>query len=339
MESSTYRMSDLMPEAIDVLDGEFDIDGHFETRRTHAAVTGDLHRADFDVESDFGDARSSLLGTDSLLVVWTTYRMRGGVAYEARIDRPFLELCFQLDGSAHLDMGPSDEEIVFRAGENNLMYVPATSGSFGMSRDCGGSVFEVLLSTQYVEDLADRYPHLFDAHLESVSREEPFWLSGEHLRIDPRMRSVIQRIRNGDAEEAAGSLFLESQILELLALQFQQMHRPVSGNGHDLSSTDAERIRHAGDVLLGRIDDPPTLTELARIVGTNEFTLKRGFKAMFGTSPYDYLLRHKLELARSYILDTDLTIAEIAYRVGYSDPAHLTTAFRKRFELRPSDLR
>lgn len=85
--------------------------------------------------------------------------------------------------------------------------------------------------------------------------------------------------------------------------------------------------------------DPPTLAELSKLVGTNEFKLKGDFKEVFGTTPYAYHLKHKLELARSYILDTDLTIAEIAYKVGYSDPAHLTNAFRKQYDIPPSELR
>ena len=112
-----------------------------------------------------------------------------------------------------------------------------------------------------------------------------------------------------------------------------------SSNGHSLSSLELERIHRAKEILTDRLEDPPTLAELSKLIGTNEFKLKSGFKEVFGTSPYAYHLQHKLELARSYILDTDLTIAEISYRVGYSDPAHFTNAFRKQFDIRPSDLR
>jgi AraC family transcriptional regulator, transcriptional activator of the genes for pyochelin and ferripyochelin receptors len=71
----------------------------------------------------------------------------------------------------------------------------------------------------------------------------------------------------------------------------------------------------------------------------NEFKLKRGFREIFGTSPYAFLLQHKLELARNYLLDTEWSIGEIARRIGYRDPAHFTHAFRKQYGLRPSDLR
>src|SRR5690606_31825857 len=102
-------------------------------------------------------------------------------------------------------------------------------------------------------------------------------------------------------------------------------------NGHSFSRTELEHIHMAREILMNRISNPPTLAELSRLVGSNEFILKRGFKDIFGTSPYALHLQHKLALAKSYILDTALTIAEIAYQVAYSDTVHYSKAFRQRY--------
>jgi AraC-like DNA-binding protein len=85
----------------------------------------------------------------------------------------------------------------------------------------------------------------------------------------------------------------------------------------------------ARDLVLARMDDPPSLAELAHQVGTNEFVLKRDFKAFFGNTVYGLLLEHKLAYARALLLDTDRAIGEIAREVGYSHAANFRTAFKK----------
>ncbi|HEX2188419.1 MAG TPA: AraC family transcriptional regulator, partial [Longimicrobiaceae bacterium] len=225
------------------------------------------------------------------------------------------------------------------AGETNLVVVPPAGGTFELKQESRGEVFEVMLSHAYFAGLAARHPHLLEGFLEGMQRDAVCLLGREHPRMTPQMWGVVQRIRRHGGEHSAGSLFLEAQILELLGMQLAGLRQPPRPGGLRLSRSDVDGIHAARELLLARLADPPSLAELARHALTNEFKLKRGFKALFGTSPYAYLLEHRLELARAHLLDTEWTVAEIARRVGYSDPAHLTHAFRKRYGQRPSDLR
>jgi AraC family transcriptional regulator, transcriptional activator of the genes for pyochelin and ferripyochelin receptors len=191
---------------------------------------------------------------------------------------------------------------------------------------------------KYFTGLAGRHGHLFGSWLDRMMRGDPF-VSGGGQRITPEMARVVERIRSFSAAHEAGSLFLESEVLQLLALQFASLDPPARQNGHALNRSDTERIHEARDYLLANMAAPPGLEALARHAGVNEFKLKRGFKAVFGASPHAYLLAHRLDAVKNLVLDTDLTIAEIAHRVGYSDPAHLTTAFRRKHGVPPSALR
>ena len=75
---------------------------------------------------------------------------------------------------------------------------------------------------------------------------------------------------------------------------------------------------------------------LAKRLATNETTLRRCFKAAFGTTIADYVRDRCLDAARTFVRDTSLQIAQIAYRAGYADPANFTTAYRRRFGCSPS---
>ncbi len=98
-------------------------------------------------------------------------------------------------------------------------------------------------------------------------------------------------------------------------------------------------MHDARDLLLSRLSDPPTLAEVASAVGTNDFALKRNFKAVFGQPLYRYLLGVRLTHARKLLDDTSLTVKEIAAAVGYTYPNHFSTAFCRWLGVTPSTYR
>jgi AraC-like DNA-binding protein len=87
------------------------------------------------------------------------------------------------------------------------------------------------------------------------------------------------------------------------------------------------------------MDAPPSLPELARHVGLNEFKLKTGFRTLFGTSVFAYLRAQRMELARRLLVQRGQSVTEVALRVGYANPSKFALAFRKHFGFPPSALR
>jgi len=78
---------------------------------------------------------------------------------------------------------------------------------------------------------------------------------------------------------------------------------------------------------------------LADKVGINEFKLKLGFRELFQTSPYQYRLHLCLEKAKSLLEDTDDTIDQIASKVGFETYNGFSTAFKKAYQLAPTEYR
>lgn len=63
------------------------------------------------------------------------------------------------------------------------------------------------------------------------------------------------------------------------------------------------------------------------------------FSAMLGLSPYQYVMARRLSRACELITGTRRPLADIAYSVGFSSQAHMTSVFRKRLEITPHSLR
>jgi AraC-like DNA-binding protein len=78
---------------------------------------------------------------------------------------------------------------------------------------------------------------------------------------------------------------------------------------------------------------------LANRAGINEFKLKRGFRELFQTSPYQFRLQLCLKKAKQLLEETDDTIDQIASKVGFDSYNGFSTAFKKAFRLAPTEYR
>jgi AraC family transcriptional regulator, transcriptional activator of the genes for pyochelin and ferripyochelin receptors len=99
---------------------------------------------------------------------------------------------------------------------------------------------------------------------------------------------------------------------------------------------DIPAIREARHIIEVSIRDHICIPDLAEKCGLNEFKLKQGFRELYNTSPYKYLVHLRLQLARTLLEDTDLTINQIADRIGFESYNGFSTAFKKAYKLSPT---
>lgn len=85
--------------------------------------------------------------------------------------------------------------------------------------------------------------------------------------------------------------------------------------------------------------DPLTLSGIARDAGLNEFMLKKGFKELFGLTVFGYLNELKMNYARQMLLESQCTVYEAAYTMGYNEPYNFSKAFKKHFGYLPGELK
>jgi AraC-like DNA-binding protein len=81
------------------------------------------------------------------------------------------------------------------------------------------------------------------------------------------------------------------------------------------------------------------ISVLADKAGINEFKLKLGFRELYQTSPYQYRLQLCLQKAKELLEDTDDTIDQIAAQVGFETYNGFSTAFKKAFQIPPTEYR
>ena len=115
------------------------------------------------------------------------------------------------------------------------------------------------------------------------------------------------------------------------------------GQPHSFSATLREPVPDAPPELVRRVLEqthadpatPPTATELARLVGCSERTLRSVFHREYGVGPVTYLRRRRLDAVHRELLDLDpaagTTIAEVAHRHGFAHAGRFAAEYRARF--------
>ena len=90
--------------------------------------------------------------------------------------------------------------------------------------------------------------------------------------------------------------------------------------------------KHMGNAHL-KMDD------LGEELGISRVQLYRKVKALTGLSPVELLRKIRLQKAYSLLLNSDLTVSEIAYEVGFGTPSYFSSCFKKQFDKYPTDIR
>ncbi len=99
------------------------------------------------------------------------------------------------------------------------------------------------------------------------------------------------------------------------------------------------RTRALRELIHDRLDERLTLDELAAEAGMTTHQLLIAFRAAFGTTPMQYIIRQRLRRARLLLEGTRKDITTIALECGFSSHSHLTSSFRQHLGATPSAFR
>jgi AraC family transcriptional regulator len=83
------------------------------------------------------------------------------------------------------------------------------------------------------------------------------------------------------------------------------------------------------DYIEDHLGDDHELATLARVACLSRFHFARMFRRSMGASPMAYVLRRRIERAKSLLLSGDSSVAGIAFDLGFCDQSHFCRSFRK----------
>lgn len=158
------------------------------------------------------------------------------------------------------------------------------------------------------------------------------------------LRHALQALQQTWEEGAPlAALRAESQVLEMLwlalrQLQEQQLDRAVPAAAK-LPSRERRRLIAARDLIRHQASEALSLEEMARSAGLSLIAFKRGFRAMFGITPWNYVIACRLRLAQRLLEESALPLGDVAQRCGFAHASHLTRFFQRQFGQPPGRYR
>lgn len=156
-----------------------------------------------------------------------------------------------------------------------------------------------------------------------------------------RSRAVLEALLQHKYTGNLANIFVgaQAQMLLLYSLDDLEEKQIETSSAKFLSNdADKEKLLKARDILLQHISEPITIKALSRKIAMNECYLKKGFKAMFGTTIFDFYQSQRMQHAKNLLYEKGLTVTDVSIQLGYSSISHFSIAFKKHTGLKPCDL-
>ena len=83
------------------------------------------------------------------------------------------------------------------------------------------------------------------------------------------------------------------------------------------------------------IEDPISPSELASNVGMSTRQLERLFRRYLNRSPKRYYMELRLQKARNLLMQTDMSVINVALSCGFSSPSHFSKCYRSHYDITP----
>jgi len=246
----------------------------------------------------------------------------------AEVKKNIIHFYFCLEGSAVFEFGPHYSREIQKQ-QNYFFYNPEKELPFMLNLSTGSKM--VFLSIA-LESLHKLFVHEALPFLKGENANRKFY---DEREIPANLYVVLNQLFTVQISELSEKLYYQAKAMELLSLYFSTK-KPNTESCPFLNDQETVRkIKHAKEHLLKNLESPPSLKELAKFAGLNEYQLKMGFKEIYGNTVYGYLLDHKLDHSRALLDSHKFQVNEVAYEIGYTNPSHFIAAFRKKFGITP----
>ncbi|NPC47237.1 AraC family transcriptional regulator [Corallococcus sp. AB032C] len=151
-----------------------------------------------------------------------------------------------------------------------------------------------------------------------------------HVRGVERLSTLVQLVRDETSELRSGRELVLTRLVELLLIE--ALRSTPSGDtppGLLRGLADA-RLAPAIRQMHRHLTRPWTVAQLAKSAALSRTVFFERFTRTVGLPPMEYLLDWRMAVARGLLRGQELSITEVAERVGYSSASTFTAAFSKR---------
>ncbi len=187
--------------------------------------------------------------------------------------------------------------------------------------------YKAVIHWENMSALREEFPRVvFSEQLFAIDRDR-YTCTGGVAPLD-LMLHIIKEHQGRDI----APLISEQFILDRIRNDQDRQHIPLQarvGLFH-------ENLIEAAALMEANVEEPLSLDEIATLVGVSRRQIERLFKRYVGQVPTRYYLDMRLRRARELLLQTAMSIMEIAVACGFQSPPHFSKCYRNLFGHTPS---
>ncbi|HLG96543.1 MAG TPA: AraC family transcriptional regulator [Bryobacteraceae bacterium] len=184
--------------------------------------------------------------------------------------------------------------------------------------DGGGEVTAIFLDPVIVAEIATAQQDLYN-----------FEILPQFAIRDPLIHAIGSAL---DSEVLSAApeppVYAESLATALAAHILAKYSNKTPARGRGVSLT-TKQLRRSIEFIHENLHNDVSLVEIAAAANMSKYHFAKSFRQAVGIAPHKYLVKLRIERARKLLLSEDLSVEEIAHRVGYTDKSHFAAQFVK----------
>ncbi|MDO9268227.1 MAG: AraC family transcriptional regulator [Methylobacter sp.] len=286
-----------------------------------------LHQS---LPEDLGVGRSAIFQLDQdLSYIETRYTPSKDLAVLSKIDyqEPRLVVTLGLKGQSRFAEKNGDE-LVFNEGYTSITTMRSSMGE----RQYQAHKPTMQLRFALTKNWLNRY---FGEHKTTPLFNKNGIQLLSYRPISPQAICAAQQLLNCNESRETNRIFMHGQVMSLLAFELSPLCEDKRRNSAEFNQKDAAIAKSARDILFHEFKNPPSVEELSKRAGTNQFKLKKLFHHFFNNTPYGLLLEIRMNNAYQLLESKQCQVGVAADRVGYTHASNFSTAFIKHFGVSP----
>ncbi|WP_103071594.1 helix-turn-helix transcriptional regulator [Aquimarina sediminis] len=233
-----------------------------------------------------------------------------------------LELSYLIDGEQIIKIEGRTHDMIYESQESYLVYLSKISGCIKYHKNKHFKEVKIRMNPDFIKK------HKLDLEYNIQEKYALEKLNKNFTKpLCTKTQEILAEILTDTRDGLLKRLFLESKVLELLSLQLEIQKKPKT----EISNTDnlIKKLYEVQFIINSDLTIQYSLHELTRMVGLNDFILKKEFKRIFGTTIFEYALNLRMTKAKKLLKHGKKPIYEISELVGYKNSTHFTAAFKK----------
>ncbi len=248
------------------------------------------------------------------------------------IDSSFIQFHFCLKGNAKFIFNEGRYALEVREENSLLLYNPQTDLPLNLELLPNSWLVSVVMTIRKFHSLfskeADYIPFL------SEENKDKKYYTQEGF--SPAISVILSQVLNYNLHSSIKTLYTKGKVYELISLYFNKSDdADIEQCPFLVDEDNVRRIRQAKEIIIARMAEPPTLSELSDEIGLSLKKLKEGFKQIYGDSVFSFLFDYKMEYARRMLESGQHNVNEVGLKVGYSTASHFIAAFKKKYGTTP----